>query len=352
MGVVLYMVRSKKPTIKTIAREAGVSISTVSNVLNGNIEEMSADTWARVQEVIKQLNYRPNQIARGLVTRRTATIGLILDEIETPLFLQALPHIERDTRAIGYNVLLNHARNVDEEQESLELLLEKQVEGIIFLSTSEVKDEAHLQGLKKAQTPVVFINRSIQHTDFDQVNWDNASGVYEAVSYLVKLGHQRIAHLVGPKWRTSSGQRLHGYERSLKENEIEFRQEYLQNGDFTGSPDSWRASTKTLLDLPAPPTAIIASDDMVAAVVMESLREAGLDVPGDVSVVGIDDQPFLFFLSLTTVSLPIIQASQYAVNMLIQRIAKPETPAKHITLPCPLIVRRTTGPVRPTGSTH
>jgi LacI family transcriptional regulator len=340
------MAHSKKPTIKTIAHEAGVSISTVSNVLNGNSEEMSADTWTRVQEVIKQFNYRPNQIARGLVTRRTATIGLILAEIETPLFLQALTNIERDTRAVGYNLLLNHARNVDEEHEALELLLEKQVEGIVFLSTSETKDETHLQELQKGQTPVVFMNRSTQHADFDQVNWDNASGVYEAVNYLAKLGHQRIAHLVGPNWRVGSRQRLHGYKLGLEANKIEFRQEYLQNGDFTGLPDSWRGSTRALLDLSEPPTAIIASDDMVAAVVIESLREAGLDVPGDISVVGIDDQPFLFFLSLTTVKLPIIEAGQHAVNMLIQRIAEPETPAGHIMLPCPLIIRKTTGPVR------
>src|SRR5690349_11595928 len=133
--------RSTQPTIKRIAKEAGVSISTVSNVLNQNIDQMSEDTLLRVQQVIRRLNYRPNQIARGLVTQRTATLGLILAEIETPLFLQAITSIERAARSAGYSVLLQHARDAQEEQEALALLLEKQIDGIIFLSTSELKDD-------------------------------------------------------------------------------------------------------------------------------------------------------------------------------------------------------------------
>src|SRR5262249_49778560 len=119
------MNKSRRITIKHIAHESGVSIATVSNVLNGNIKEMGKDTLLRVQAVIRRLNYSPNPIARGLVTRRTATVGLILAEIETPLFLQALTSIERGARDGGYGLLLLHARSGAEEREAVDLLLEK-----------------------------------------------------------------------------------------------------------------------------------------------------------------------------------------------------------------------------------
>lgn len=337
------MVKQKSPTIKTIALEAGVSISTVSNVLNGNVEEMSADTLSRVQQVIQRLNYRPNQIARGLVTRRTATMGLVLAEIETPLFLQALTVIEREARTAGYNLLLAHARNADEERDALRLLLDKQVEGIILLPTSELKDDSALHELRVTQTPSVFVNRSTRHDDFDQVNWDNGGGVYDAVNYLVALGHRRIAQLTGPVVRRGTHDRIDGYQRGLEQHRIAFREDYLQNGDYTLTPDVWQESTRILMALPEPPTAIIASDDMVAAVIIQTLRELGLHIPRDVSVVGIDDQPFLSFLSLTTIRLPVIEAGKRAIEMLIDRVLNPNTPVRHEILPCPLIERRTTG---------
>jgi LacI family transcriptional regulator len=334
--------RSSQPTIKRIAKEAGVSISTVSNVLNQNIDQMSEDTLMRVQEVIQRLKYRPNQIARGLVTRRTATLGLILAEIETPLFLQAITSVERDARSAGYGLLLLHARDVQEEHEALVLVLEKQVDGIIFLSTSERKDDVHLHVLHEARVPVVLVNRSTRHEQFDQVNWDNGGGIIAAVEHLVGLGHYRIANLLGAPVRAGTPDRLHGYRRGLEKHGIAYRDEFVQNGDYTASPEIWRDSTHTLLSLPEPPTAIIASDDMVAAVVVQTVREAGLDVPNAISVVGIDDQPVLSFLALTTVKLPVVQAGKHAIEMLIRRIMEPDWPTEHILLPCPLIVRRST----------
>jgi LacI family transcriptional regulator len=337
---------SKQTTIKTIAHEAGVSISTVSNVLNGNTQEMSPETLQRVQEVIARLNYRPNQIARGLVTSKTSTIGLILAEIETPLFLQALPHIERDARLNGYNLVLNHARNTEEERAAVELMLDKKVEGVIFLSTSEVKEESHLKELQEAQIPTVLVNRSTHHENLDQINWDNTNAVYLAVNHLIELGHRRIAHLLGPNWRAGTQYRLDGFKRALDQHGIECRAEYLQNGDYTAEPDLWRESTHVLLALPEPPTAIVASDDLVAAVVIDTIRQAGLDVPGDLSVVGIDDQPIFSFMALTTIRLPVVEAGKQAIKLLIQRIQDPHIAPSHIVLPCLLIERRTSGPLK------
>jgi LacI family transcriptional regulator len=333
----------KRPTIKQIAKEAGVSISTVSNVLNGNLDEMSVATQERVEAVIKKLKYRPNQIARGLVTSRTATIGMILAEIETPLFLQALTSIEREARHAGYQLLLNHSRNEVEEQQALGLLLEKQVDGIIFFSTSNLNDSPLVE-LKDSLVPAVLINRFTQRNDISRVNWDNQNSVYAVVEYLVKLGHRHIAHLVGPEDRIGSQDRLRGYLHGLEAHGIEAREDYLQNGDFTLAPDVWRQSTRALLAMQPRPTAIIASDDLVAAVVIETLREEGVGIPAEISVVGIDNQPILAYLSLSTIDLPVVQAGITALELLLQRINHPDTEASHIMLPCNFIERKTTGP--------
>lgn len=335
---------TKQPTIKTIAMEAGVSISTVSNVLNSNIGEMSQDTLIHVQGVIQKLRYRPNQIARGLVTRRTATLGLILAEIETPLFLQALNPIERTARSAGYSLLLFHAQDIQEEERALEVLLEKQVDGVIFLSTSEIKNDSYLRELLPSELPVVFINRSMNREEFDQVNWDNTSGTVAAVDHLVALGHRRIAYLVGPLRRLGVQERFQGYKLGLEKHGLVYFDNYVQNGDYTLPSEVWRDSTQTLLALPERPTAIIASDDMVAAIVCQTIRDAKLNLPDDISVVGIDDQPFLSFLSLTTIKLPIAEAGKHAIEMLMQRIADPGSPIRRVVLPCPLVERRSSGP--------
>lgn len=334
----------KKITIKDIAREAGVSISTVSNVLNGNSTEMSEDTLLRVQQVIAKHQYRPNRIARSMITRRTATIGLILAEIETPLFLQSLNVIERNARLAGFNLLLSHARDEKDEVQSIDLFLEKQVEGVIFLSTSERKEERHLERLRDAQIPIILVNRFGRNPNHDQVNWDNRSGVHNAVTHLIALGHQHIALMVGPKKRLSTQERLEGYRQALTAHGLTYRKDYLQNGDYTQDPEAWRSATRALLNLRLPPTAIIAADDIVAAVVIETVREMGMRVPEDLSVIGIDDQAFLSFLSLTTVQLPIVEAGRIAVEMLLRRIAEPDIPYRQLTLDCPLIERRTSAP--------
>lgn len=341
-------------TIKDVARAAAVSPTTVSNVLNGRTGAMSPDTLQRVQSAIRRLRYRPSNAARGLVTRRTATIGLIIAEIETPLFLQALHYIEPTAREGGYNVLLCIARNIADERHALDLLLEKQVDGIIFLSTSQYRDDSHILELKQMGLPVVLVNRAAVHDGFDQINWDNTSGIGRAVDHLVQLGHRDIALLRGPEERRSSVERLAGYRLALERHGIAFREEFVQPGDFTASPEQWRQATLKLLTFTPRPTAIIASDDMVAAIVMATLQRAGLRIPHDISVVGFDDQSICTFLNptLTTVRLPIIEAGKRAGEMLLQRISGNRTQTQHLTLPCPLILRDSTGSCTRSGVTE
>lgn len=337
--------RLQRATIKDVARVANVSVSTVSNVLNGRTDAMTPETLHRVREAIKKLDYRPSSAARALVTKRMATIGLVLAEIETPLFLQALHRIEPVARSAGYNALLSIARSTEDEREALNLLLDKQVEGVIFLSNSSYVNDEHLQQLLRARLPAVLVNRANAHADFDQVNWDNTGGVVSAVDHLVALGHRRIAFLHGPIVRRSSAERLTGYRQALAKHGISPREDYVQPGDFTAPRSQWWQSSLALLRLPERPTAIIAADDTVAAAVMKAAQSIGLGVPQDVSVIGIDDQPFCVDLNpaLTTVRLPVIEAGGRAVEMLLGRIAGKRQTCEHILLPCPLVLRDSCG---------
>lgn len=336
----------KRVTIKDVARSAGVSPSTVSNVLNGRTGEMTDQTLRNIYKAIKSLKYRPSSVARGLVTRRTATIGLILSEIETPLFLQALNYIEPIARLARFNVLLSNAASLEDEREAVNLLLEKEVDGIIFLSISEHRANEHLLELDASGIPFVLINRPVPLEHSDQVGWNNAEGIRTAIDHLAALGHRRIAHLQGPLNRRSSEERLRGYQEGLGNLGLDYRADYVRSGDYTAGAERWQQSTLELLALSPRPTAIVASADNVAAVAIKTLQEAGLHVPRDISVVGFDNQPFCTYInpSLTTVELPVTTAGKHAIELLLNRIQGIETEPERRVLPCPLIVRASTGP--------
>lgn len=334
----------KRVTIKDVARAAGVSATTVSNVLNHRTEAMSADTLLRVQDTIQALNYHPSSVARSMVTRRTATIGLIVAEVETPLFLQALPFIEPIARSVGYNVLLCNAHSPDDERQAVHVLLEKDVDGIIFLSTSLYINDDYLVHLPPSAPPMVLINRATRYSRFDHINWDDTDVAVTMIEYLVGLGHRRIAHLRGPANRRAAEDRFRGYRLALEQLGLDYNGDYVQPADFLDSSKT-EQSTLALLELSPQPTAIIAANDTVAATAQRTIQRAGLQVPQDVTVIGVDDQPFCSCLNpaLTTVRLPIAEAGQLATQMLLDRITGQRTDVEHVTLPCSLMVRESSG---------
>lgn len=332
---------ARAATIKDVAREAGVSITTVSNALNERTDSMSEETLERVLRVMQELNYRPNALARGLVTQQTATIGVVIAEIETPLFFHALNTIEPILRNAGYNVLMSNARDPAEEQEVVQVLLEKRVDGFVFLSVSEIIDDGCIPELQRLGIPTVLVNRARRYPGLDQIDWDDVGGVIQAVDHLALLGHRRIAHLCGPPRHRSGARRLEGYRTALERHGLAFREEYVRLGGCTADPSSWRRSMRALLQLPQRPTAIVASDDIVAAAAIKTLQQAGMRVPQDMSVIGIDDQHFCTYLNpaLTTVRLPVLEAGRRAVEVVLDRIAGERDAPKHVTLPCSLVVR-------------
>ena len=338
----------RRPTIKDVARIAGVSVTTVSNVLNGRTGSMTVETHDRVQEAIRELHYHRNDLARGLVQRRTSTIGLVIAEIETPLFLQAINVIQPAARQAGFDVLIYSARDEAAEQQAIGLLSEQDVAGVIFLSTSSYATHDHLLELTNAGKPVVLVNRWGHPESVDSIRWDNVGAAAEAVRHLAGLGHRHIAHLCGPEHRHSSVERMQGYRQALQEVGIPFRDDLVQEVDYTGAQESWRDATLALLDASPGPTAILAVDDTVASVAIRAIQQRGLRVPEDISVVGIDDQPFAALLNppLTTLRLPVLEAGEEAIRLLLRRMAGDESDVQATQMTCPLIVRESTTKVK------
>lgn len=334
----------RRVTIVQVAKLAGVSVATVSNVFNNRPGSMRPETRTRVLEAARILGYHRSAVARSLVIRRSATIGLVIAEIDTALFFRAVSAIERVARQSSFNVILSHAATAEEEEQALDLLQEKEVEGVIFLSTSNYRDDGVLSKLGDS-VPVVTVNRSESGGACDRITWDNVKGVGAAVKYLYQLGHQRIAFLRGPSDRQGTEERLQGYRFALAECGLPFCDELVGSGDFTVSPEELRPAIESLLSLAERPTAMIASDDYVAAVTMRIAQDCGLHVPEDLAVVGFDDQPFSALLNpaLTTVRLPIVEAGLQAISLLVERIRDKTTGPSRIVLPTELVIRESCG---------
>jgi LacI family transcriptional regulator len=336
--------KRRRPTIEQVAKLAGVSITTVSNVLNNRTDAMRPETRLRVQEAARVLGYHPSQAARSLASRQTATVGLVIAEIATPLFFGAVSVIERVARASNYNVLLCHASTAGEERDALDLLQEKEVEGVIFISTSDYRDDGLLDSLSD-RIRVVTINRSGTGGAFDRISWDNVQGIAEAVRHLYRLGHRKIAFLRGPSDRLGTDERLQGYRFGLAECGLPYVDELVATGDYTAEPADWQQATEQLLSVPVRPTAVIASDDSVAAVAMRTVQRRGLRVPDDMAVVGVDDQPYAQLLNpaLTTVKLPVVEAGQHAITLLLERLRDGSRDPARLMLPTTLVVRESCG---------
>lgn len=339
----------KRVTIKDVAEAAGVSITTVSNVLNDRTEAMAEETLQRILSTIQALHYRPSSVARSLVTNSTATIGVIVSEIETPLFLQALNIIEPIARNAEHNILLcTTDHNLEDEPQTVNLFLEKQVDGIIFLTTSAYIEHNYLIDLPPSAPPMVLVNRATAyHSRFDQISFNNSQGMIDIIDYLVQLGHRRIGYLYGPQSRMSSEERLRGYRQGLKEHGLADQEAYMRLADFEkGSQESWEQAILDLLALSPRPTAVIGANDIVTAAAMRAAQRAGFCVPQELTIVGIDNQPFCTYLNpaLTTIQLPIVEAGKLAIEMLLARLAGERTTTEHVVLPCTLIVRESSGP--------
>lgn len=341
-----------KITLADVARLAGVSTSSVSNVLNGRSKRMRSSTEERIRHAIQKLGYTPNLAARQLKTGHSPIIGLIVPNVANPFFGIFARLIEEVALEKGYQVLLgNSDRDPVREFKYAEVLWGYGVKGIIFGSSLE--ELTHLEDLVKRGMHLVAFDRPAQKNDpypVDNIGVDNVQAMRLVTKHLLALGHRRIGFISGPIRTVSRLARLEGYRSSLEEANIGFDQELVWEGVASNygdvkSVELGKQGTHYLLSKSHPPTAIIAINDMYAFGVYAGVRDLGLRIPEDVSVTGVDDIALSQALEppLTTVQQPIQEIARLTVERLLSRIQETYTgPPEHKVLSPKFIARAST----------
>ena len=341
----------KKPkgatTMKDVAAVARVSPSTVSKVLSGS-DRISADTASRVLEVIERLNYRPNTIAQSLRRRSTLTIGMINRDAtsEADFALQMMAGVERIARQDGFHLLFgNSGSDPRQEQDYIESMLDKQVDGFIFVDSQVRARET--PPLPAHSAPYVFLYEYSAEGNAPSVIPDDEQGGYAATRRLLDLGHQRIAFVNGDTSFEAARKRRDGYARALRDADIDL------DDDLVIDTGTWReeggfVAANRLFDLPIPPTAIFFANDYLAIGALDALKERDVRVPEDVSMVGFDDRPAAKHMRppLSTMRLPFAAMGELAGRLLLDLIAGKNISAEVTKVPCPVIERSSTSAPR------
>jgi LacI family transcriptional regulator len=341
--------RMSNVTIRSVAAAAGVSITTVSNVLNGRHEQMATDTRMRVLQAMESLGYRPNHVAQSLVTSRTATVGLIMSEVTNSLYPPVTIGAEAACRTAGYSLLLANAEDLDGERRALELMRAKRVDGLVLFSISffDIANDHLLQAHEEGM-PIVAINRTLPSgVPIPRVAFDHFGGARRATSHLIELGHRRIAHIAGPSHRYTGQQRRDGYEMALMEAGIPLDPALVAEGDY--SFESGERLMKTLWK--SRPTAIFVGGDAMALGALRALYEMRVDVPETLSLAAFGNPDFVRYATpaITTVDLPIAEAGRAAVELVLRQIrdTTPEAAETEVRiLETTLLTRDTTIGVR------
>lgn len=331
-------------TIKDVAKLGGVSVATVSRVIN-NYPFVSEKTRKKVQQIIDKLGYKPDTIARSLVTRKSGTIGVIFWDIANPFNIEIVRVIEDKCRKSNYQAIFcSTGGNYAVQAKCIDLLLQKNTEGFIFASAYLHDPEIEKLLLRKSP-PIVLINRKLRTELVDYVVADNLKGAYLAVSHLIGHGHRQIACVTGLTDISTGLERLEGYKKALSEHGIPIREDLIIRGDFR-QESGHKAAKKILSFQKNRPTAIFCSNDFMALGMMEEFWKQGIKVPQDFALIGFDDIHIssFKFIELTTVSQRRSDIAKKAVDILAKKISNPASNKYYrITLKPKLIIRKSCG---------
>lgn len=328
----------KNVTIKDVARKAGVSISTVSRVINDS-KPVTDEVKHRVKEVIKETGYVPNPLARSLVTRRSRLIGVVVPEMSDPFVSEILNGIEEVAKLNGYDILLSNTyTDEDQEEKSISSLQAKQVEGIIML-TWEV-GESSLKLLEEIGIPAVFISKTVGDYDVNTVSTRNKEATKEMTEYLIEKGHEKIGFIMTSKNYTFlENRRLEGYKEALEGHGMKYDEKIVRNA--TTDFKSGYEAAKKLLEEVKGLDAIFVTGDEAAFGAMNAAFDAGLNVPEDISIAGFNDIRFSSMIrpSLTTVYQPLYDMGAVSVSMIVKIIQGDEDIEQKVKLPHKIIER-------------
>ena len=323
-----------------IAKKTGFSVSTVSRALHSGSSKykISQDTIKKIKKVAEELGYRTDKIARGLKLKRTLEIGVVVPDILNPFFATLVKSISKEVRKIGYTIMLCDSDETPQiEEEAIEHLLEKRVEGLIISAVGIHFN--HIKALEKYKLPIVVVDRLFHGLKFDSVCVDNFKGALKATEYLVREGHRKIAIIQGLPGTSTNDARLSGYKTALNNANIAINFKYIVGDDFRRL--NGYLQTKTLLKLDDPPTAIFTASDLIAIGAIQAIKEENMKIPDDISIVTFDDPRYVSHLSppLTAVRQPVTEIGIIAVKLLTNRMKSFYDQIKQICLEPQLIVR-------------
>ena len=302
-------------TIYDVAREAGVSMATVSRVVNGN-PNVKPSTRKKVLSAIEQLGYRPNAVARGLASKRTTTVGVVIPDIASPFFAELARGIDDVASMYKYNIILcDSDGKLERELHLTNTLLEKQMDGIIFMGR-EITEE-HMQIFTTSAVPIVLAGTKDPTGQLPSVDISHFDAGYDATNFLLNEGHTRIAMVTGPLVDPLAGmRRFEGYKKALNEKGISLKDSYVYNGDYRY--ESGLSAAKQFLSLIERPTAVFCASDEMAVGVIHGVQDRGLKVPENVEVVGFDNIRLAEMVRprLTTVMQPMYDIGAVAMRLL------------------------------------
>lgn len=335
-----------KPSLKMVAARAEVSPATVSRILNGTAK-VSAEKRARIEAAIAELGFRPNMAARSLAGGRSMSIGVITQFISSPFYAEALKGLEDELARQNYiPIFMSSHWDSAQEENQITRLIERNVDGIVLLSSQ-------MSGQKlfefSNELPIVVTGRHFESTQASSVNWDNTYSGVLAADHLLELGHREIAVIVGAEGHEDSNERMQGIQIRLKESGVMLNANCVQMGGYT--EQGGYEAAKALIASGEPFTGLIALNDQMAIGANMALREAGINVPSQVSLVGCDDIQFAEFVDppLTTVHQPIYELGEQAAKHVLSLVNKVRLPRESIKLPH-MVIRGSTAPCQVTVS--
>ena len=332
------------PTSHDVARKAGVSVATVSRVLNDS-PHVSRRARHKVLSAVKTLNYQPNRTAQRLRARRSHVIGLIISDIQNPFFTSVVRGIEDVAYQHGYSlVLCNSDEDPEKEKLYVNVMRAEEVAGVILASASQA--DTPVDDLLTYNIPVVAIDRKIDHRPIDTVLAANIEGARAAVAHLIELGHHCIGFIGLPLTRTPGKERYAGYQSVMREHNLPTSQDFIRISD--AKQQGGYESTRDLIASQPCITAFFVANNLMALGALTAIRERGLRIPEDISIVGFDDMPWATLLQppLTAVAQPTYELGRRAGELLLERLQNPHKPVANVQLDTTLIVRGSSGKPR------
>jgi LacI family transcriptional regulator len=326
-------------TIYDVAREAGVSMATVSRVVNNN-PNVKPQTRKKVFEAIERLGYRPNAVARGLASKKTTTVGVVIPDIANAIFAEVARGIEDIANMYHYNIILCNAdKRKDKEIRVINTLLEKQVDGLLFMGGAVTED--HIQAFKSSNVPIVLCATTDERGSIPSVDINHEEAAYDAVSRLIAEGHESIAMISGTLQDPMNGYaRFQGYKRALESAGLSYSEELVRVGNY--KYESGIDAMQYFLDLPEKPTAVFSATDEMAIGAIHCIQDAGLNVPEDISVISVDNSRISSMVRplLTTVAQPMYDIGAVSMRLLTKLMKKETVEQSRVILPHELIIRR------------